>query len=147
MHPCSLISTFVVRCLDSIIPLVSTSGISSLCQASVAAQAGLSLPLLQTLKTGFLVMRLQWYERNITVMKPSARTDKSRTNVWVAIVSSIKLLRKFQQNGTISPPRSAQGRSSSWQNVKSVIRLQSRSHKMKLQSGPINREDLSWNNF
>ena len=41
-HPCSLISAFVVRCLDSIIPLVSTSKISSLYLASVAAQAGLS---------------------------------------------------------------------------------------------------------
>ena len=29
-HPCSLISTFIVRCLDSIIPLVSISKISSL---------------------------------------------------------------------------------------------------------------------
>ena len=39
----SLISTFVVRCLDSIIPLVSISKISSLEIVSVAAQAGLSL--------------------------------------------------------------------------------------------------------
>ena len=37
-HPCSLISTFVVRCLDSIIPLVSICEISSLYLASVAAQ-------------------------------------------------------------------------------------------------------------
>ena len=57
-HPRSLISTFVVHCLDSIIPLVSVSEISSLYLASVAAQAGSSLPWLQTPKTGFLVMRL-----------------------------------------------------------------------------------------
>ena len=38
-HPCSLISAFVVHCLDSIIPLVSISEISSLYLASVAAQA------------------------------------------------------------------------------------------------------------
>ena len=38
----NLISTFVVHCLDSIIPLVSTSEISSLYLVSVAAQAGLS---------------------------------------------------------------------------------------------------------
>ena len=50
-HPCSLISAFVVRCLDSIIPLVSISEISSLYLASVAAQASLSLPWSQTLKT------------------------------------------------------------------------------------------------
>ena len=49
---------FVVRCLDSIIRLVSIAEISSLCLASVAAQAGLSLHLLPTTKTGFLVTRL-----------------------------------------------------------------------------------------
>ena len=57
-RPRSLISAFVVRYLDSIIPLVSISEISSLCLASVAAQTGLSLPWLQTPKTGFLVTRL-----------------------------------------------------------------------------------------
>ena len=57
-HPCSLISPFVVCCLDSIIPLVSISDISSLCLASVAEQANLSLPWSQTPKTGFLVTRL-----------------------------------------------------------------------------------------
>ena len=44
VHPHSLISAFVVRCLDSIIPLVSISEISSLYLASMAAQGGLSLP-------------------------------------------------------------------------------------------------------
>ena len=48
----SLISAFVVRCLDSIIPLVSISEISSLCLASVAAQVGLCLTWLQTPKAG-----------------------------------------------------------------------------------------------
>ena len=38
-----LISAFVVRCLDSIIPLVSISEILRLYLASVAAQSGLSL--------------------------------------------------------------------------------------------------------
>ena len=57
-HLRSLISAFVVHCLDSIIPLVSISEISSLYLASVAAQAGLSLPWSQTPKTGFLVTRL-----------------------------------------------------------------------------------------
>ena len=41
VHPRSLISAFIVRCLDSIIPLVSISKISSLNLSSVAAQAGL----------------------------------------------------------------------------------------------------------
>ena len=57
-HPRSLISTFVVRCLDSILPLVSISELSSLCLASLAAQAGLCPTWSQTPKTGFLVTRL-----------------------------------------------------------------------------------------
>ena len=52
-HPRSLIGAFVVRCLDSIIPLVSISDISSLNLAFVSAQAGLSLPWSETPKTGF----------------------------------------------------------------------------------------------
>ena len=54
----SLISTFVVRCLNSILSLVSISEISSLYLASVAAQVGLCFTWLQTPKTGFLVTRL-----------------------------------------------------------------------------------------
>ena len=57
-HPHNLISTFVVLCLGSIIPLVSMSEISSFYLASVAALAGLSLTWLKTPKTGCLVMRL-----------------------------------------------------------------------------------------
>ena len=54
----NLISAFVVHCLDSVIPLVSISEISNLCRVSVAAQAGSSLPWLQTPEKGFLVTRL-----------------------------------------------------------------------------------------
>ena len=54
----SLISTFVIRFLDSIIPLVSISEISSLYLACCCADAGLSLTWSQTPKTGFLVMWL-----------------------------------------------------------------------------------------
>ena len=57
-HPRSLISTFVVRCLNSIMSLVSISEISSLYLASEAEQAGLSLTLSENPKTGFLVTRL-----------------------------------------------------------------------------------------
>ena len=60
-HPRSLINAFVVHCLDSIIPLVSISKLSSLYLSSVAAQAGLSLPCWQTLKTGFLVTGFIWF--------------------------------------------------------------------------------------
>ena len=41
-HPRSLISTFVVRCLDSKMPLVSISEISRLWLVAVAEQTGLS---------------------------------------------------------------------------------------------------------
>ena len=58
-HPRSLISACVVRSLDSTIPLVSISKISSLYLASVAAQAGLSLPWPETSKTGFVLTRLK----------------------------------------------------------------------------------------
>ena len=52
-HPRSLISAFVVCCLDSIIPLVPISELSSLYLASVAEKAGLSQPWSQTPKTDF----------------------------------------------------------------------------------------------
>ena len=61
-HPRTLISAFVIHCLDSIIPSVSVSEISSLYKASVAEQAGLSLPWSQTPKTGFLVTWLNYFE-------------------------------------------------------------------------------------
>ena len=57
-HPRSLISGFVVHCLDSIIPLVSLLEFSSLYLASVTVQAGLSLPWSQTPKSAFLMTKL-----------------------------------------------------------------------------------------
>ena len=59
-HPRSLISAFVVRCLDSILPLVSIYEIASLYIASVATKAGLCLTWSQTPKTGFLMARLYY---------------------------------------------------------------------------------------
>ena len=47
-HPRSLISAFVVHCLDSIMTFVSVNKISSLMLASVAEQAGLSLTWSET---------------------------------------------------------------------------------------------------
>ena len=43
-----LISAFVVRCLDSVMSLVSVTKISNLMLASVAEQAGLSLTWSET---------------------------------------------------------------------------------------------------
>ena len=59
-HPRSLISAFVVRCLDSIISIDSIAEISRLSLASVAAQAGLCLGWSETQKTHFLVAHLYW---------------------------------------------------------------------------------------
>ena len=47
-HPHSLISAFVVHCLDSVMSLVSVTKISSLMLASVAEQASLSLTWSET---------------------------------------------------------------------------------------------------
>ena len=56
----SLISTFVVRCLVSVIPILAKSKISRLSLVSVAEQTGFSLAWLQTSKLGFLVMWLSF---------------------------------------------------------------------------------------
>ena len=52
-HTRSLISAFVVRCLDSAMSLVSGIKISNLMLASVAEQAGLSLTWSETPKDTF----------------------------------------------------------------------------------------------
>ena len=61
MHPCSLISAFLVRCLDSIIPVLAKSKISSLWLAPVAEQAGSSHKTPKTKsshnKTKLIIMR------------------------------------------------------------------------------------------
>ena len=64
-HLRSLISTFAVRCLDSIIPLVSISEISSRYLASVAEQAGLSLTWSEIPKTDFLATRLNKFSDHV----------------------------------------------------------------------------------
>ena len=48
VHPRSLVSAIVVRCLDSVMSLVSVTKISSLMLASVAEQASLSLTWSET---------------------------------------------------------------------------------------------------
>ena len=63
VHLRSLVSAFVIRCLDSIIPLVSKSKISSLSLASVAAQTGLCLTWTEIPKTGFLMTSLYYCKR------------------------------------------------------------------------------------
>ena len=54
---CSLISTFVIRLLESIISRLATSKISIFLLVSVAEQAGFNLTLSETPKTGFVASR------------------------------------------------------------------------------------------
>ena len=62
-HPRSLISTFVVHCLDSIISLDSIAEISRLQLVSMAAQAGLCLDWSETPEDTFcyVVAQLYWF--------------------------------------------------------------------------------------
>ena len=53
VHPHSLISNFVVRCFDSIIPIVAKPKVSSLLLVSVAKQTGFSLTLSNTTEDRF----------------------------------------------------------------------------------------------
>ena len=55
MHPCSLISAFVIHLLESFISRPATSKISIFYLVSVAEETGLSFVLSETPKTGFLV--------------------------------------------------------------------------------------------
>ena len=61
-HPRILISAFLVRCLNSMIHLISLSEISSLYLAFLAAQAGLCLTWSQAPKIGFFVTKLLEYK-------------------------------------------------------------------------------------
>ena len=56
-HSCSLISTFVIRLLESIVSRLAASEISIFLLISEAEGTGLSLALLETPKTGFVTLR------------------------------------------------------------------------------------------
>ena len=58
-HPRSLISAFVNRYLDSIMPLLAIAEISRFLLVFAAEQAGLSHTWSETTETGFLVTRLK----------------------------------------------------------------------------------------
>ena len=76
-HPRSLISAFVVRCLDNGMPLVSATKISSLMLASVAAQAGLSLTWSETPEDIFVVSWLTYKVNNST-----GNNERTITKPW-----------------------------------------------------------------
>ena len=77
-----MISAFVVRCLDSIIPILALDEISRPKLVTVAEQAGLSLNWSQTLKTGFLVTWLVYGpphdKTNKLTCAPSEDSDQPR---------------------------------------------------------------------
>ena len=56
-HPHRLISTFVIRVLESTISKLATSEISFFYLVSVAEETGLKLALSETPKTGFVATR------------------------------------------------------------------------------------------
>ena len=96
-HGRSLISAFVVRCLDSIIPLVSISEISSLCLVCMTAQTNLSLPWSQTPKTGFLMTWLN-YKRIVITCSVLC----SRRIYWISEAAMLPQLHVLNENGSVS---------------------------------------------
>ena len=73
VHPRSLISAFVVRCLDSVMPLVSVTKLSSLVLASVAEQASLSLTWSETPEDTFShdeaqIMQIKVYRKKSSII-------------------------------------------------------------------------------
>ena len=90
-HPHSLISAFVVRSLDSLMPLVSISQILSLYLVFMAAQAGLCLIWSETPKTGFLMTWLKswrsakWaakWQNQQNECAPSEDSDQPGHSTW-----------------------------------------------------------------
>ena len=69
--------TFVVRCLDSMISLVSIQAISWLLLTSLTEQTGMSHAWSKTLKTRFLVTMLIWW----TDWCPNCKTQWSESSL------------------------------------------------------------------
>ena len=89
-HPRSLISAFVVRCLDSVMSLVSVTKLSSLVLASVAEQAGLSLTWSETPEDTFSHDEAQIYFPNILLPTPSLRKGRRLT-----LASPLRIIADF----------------------------------------------------
>ena len=68
-HLRSLISTFIVRCLDNVMSLVSLTKISSLMLVSVAEQTSLSLPWSETPEDTFSYDKAHIYLNMIQKIK------------------------------------------------------------------------------
>ena len=74
-HPCSLICAFVVRCLDSVMSLVSVTNISSLPLASVAEQASLSLTWSETPEDTFSHDEARYYNASMQTSQFTSGDD------------------------------------------------------------------------
>ena len=86
-------SAFVFRCLNRKIPLGSISEMSSLYLASMAAQAGLSLPWWETPKTDFLVTKLyDGFTFSCSTSCCQRRLQSSGRGSWSLCLSCIGLL-------------------------------------------------------
>ena len=85
-HPCSLISAFLVRCLDSIIRLLAIAEISRLLLVSIAEQAGLCLTWSNIPKTGFLLTMLIYV---------SSLQNVAMESLWAKQPVVITFLRRF----------------------------------------------------
>ena len=84
-HLRSLISAFVVRCLDKAISLVSVTKISSLMLASVAEQAGLSLTWSETPEDTFSHDEAQLHRKHLTKvheLEPDTCTMEMDESKW-----------------------------------------------------------------
>ena len=96
MH--SLISTFIVHYLDSIIPLVSKSKMSRLASLCSWA-AGLSLPWLKTPKTGFL---LTWLIYNSTDLFLDIFSDGNEVDQVDKKLRRKKVVKSKRRHTTVS---------------------------------------------
>ena len=94
-HPRRLISTFAVRYLDSIIPILTNPKIPRVQLAYVAEQAGLSC----TWSKSFLMTRLRCYKNSVESFKPiKSAMAKERTikQFWLTLkLLKIQTLKKY----------------------------------------------------
>ena len=80
-HPCSLISTFVVRCLDSRKPILAISKMSRLYLVCVDEQVGLSLTWSQTPEERFSRDEAHLWVHNVIMHMVDARVTV-RVNIY-----------------------------------------------------------------
>ena len=91
--PRSLISTFVVCCLDSVMSLVSVTKISSLMLASVGEQAGLSLTWSETPEDTFCHDAAHIFWTHYSVVKPILKIITAKfVEVWMFFYLYVNVL-------------------------------------------------------